>query len=496
MRPRASLLAAFAFWPAVAAIAAPLAETPDTLVETSRLLRESRERVWDPASGQLGNLHVANIVADGCTVRILSGPDNRLLGPHDGVQVMARGKHTDGPGSYAQDVDLKVGADPVAAARGIACLTLQVATVDQILVRGHGATVLFDRVTLPALRVYLNPSVPLKVWFQDVRLGLLSVSSNASASVGGTGEVQWLKLDSSQSSTAMFFHEMDARHVGVSATTTKPRFSIRIGAGTEAGYYQPAPAPGDTARLYPIWIDGPVQALQVPAGHVDAMPITPAIRREASALRDDVRARVGRIAEPAPPRVDVDATPKSTRQELADILERHLPPGVALTSVELWNAGGALVGTAPDVASVDALVRALGAMPDITSARLAFTEPAKPRTGFRVLFNLACTAPGTASVCLPGPEGPYSEDQVRAALLPLLGDKVALTGLKLRERNLVLEGRGTDADINAALERIHRQAKWLWGSSSSVGLGDFRATFQLACTRPTPSEGGICRAPR
>lgn len=496
MHRRVVLLAAFAFWPALAALAAPLEETPDTLIEKSRLARESRERTWDPASGQLGNLHVANIVADGCTVRIVSGPDNRLLGPRDGVQVMPRGSHTDGPASYARDVDLKVSANPIAAARGIACLTLQVATVDQILLRGHGAAALFDRVRLPSLRIYLNPSVPLNVWFQDVRIGLLSISSNASASVGGTGEVQWLELDSSQSGTAMFFHEMDARHVGVSTTTTRPRFSIRIGSATEAGYYQPARAAGETARLYPIWIDGPVDALQVPAGHVDAMPITPAIRREAAALRDDVLARVGRAPELAPPRVDADVAPKSTRQQLADALERYLPPGVALTSVELWNAGGALVGTAPDVAAVDALVRALGGMPDITSARLAFTEPAKQGTGFRVLFNLACTAPGTASVCLPGDGGAYSEDQIRAALLPLLGDKVTLTGLKLRGRDLKLDGRGTDADINAALDRIQRQAKWLWGSSSAVGRGDFWATFHLACTRPTPPEGGICRAAR
>ena len=64
---------------------------------------------------------------------------------------------------------------------------------------------------------------------------------------------------------------MDARHVGVSATTTRTRFSIRIGADTEAGYYQPASAPGKIALEYPIWIDGPVSALKVPAGRVNPM---------------------------------------------------------------------------------------------------------------------------------------------------------------------------------------------------------------------------------
>lgn len=64
------------------------------------------------------------------------------------------------------------------------------------------------------------------------------MSSNASVVAGGTGQVQWLQLASSQRSTALLFHDMDARHVGVSATTTQARFSIRIGANTEAGYYQ------------------------------------------------------------------------------------------------------------------------------------------------------------------------------------------------------------------------------------------------------------------
>jgi len=500
MRHRVPLLAALGLSSLLTAVAAPLPSTPDTLIEQSLLLRESRERVWDPASGQLDNLKVVNVVADGCTVRIVSGPENRLLGPRDGVQVRLRGSHTDGPVSYARDVDLEVKADQLAAARGIACLTLQVATVDTILLRGHGATVLFDRVALPSLRIFLNPSVPLDVWFEDVRLGLLSVSSNAGASVGGTGDVQWLKLDSSQSGTAMFFHGMQARHVGVSSTTTKPRFSIHIGDTTEAGYYQPARAPGEIARLYPIWIDGPVDALQVPAGRVDAMSVTPAIRGEARMLHDRVLARVGRMPDTPLPaaagRVAAEAAPTSTRQSLADALEPYLPNGATLTSIELWKSGGALVGTAPDASSVDAFVQVLRGLPDVTSARLAFTEPGKRGTSFRVLFDLGCTAPGTASVCLPSDSGAYSEDQIRDALLPLLGDKVILTGLKLRGRDLKLEGRGTDADINAALDRIHRQAKWLWGSSSAVGRGDFWATFQLACARPTPPQGGLCRATR
>lgn len=61
-------LTALALGIALAATAAPLPDMPDTLIEKSRLVRESRDRVWDPASGQLGNLRQVRIVAEGCTV--------------------------------------------------------------------------------------------------------------------------------------------------------------------------------------------------------------------------------------------------------------------------------------------------------------------------------------------------------------------------------------------------------------------------------------------
>ena len=276
------------------ALATPLPDTPTTLMEKSRLMRESRDRPWDPASGLLGNLRRVHLVADGCTVRIVSGPDNRLLGPRDGVRVNDESHGANEPRNVQRDITLTARSERGALPRGSVCATLQVASTDDFIISGNDTAVLFDRVELPSMRIFLNPSSPLRVWFQDVRMGHLSITSNANALVGGTGQAQWLVLDSSQPATAMFFHDKEARHVGVSATTTRPRFSIRIGPGTDAGYYQPARAPGDLARLYPIWIDGAVSALSVPAGHVDPMPLTPAIRNEARSLRDEVLAPPGR----------------------------------------------------------------------------------------------------------------------------------------------------------------------------------------------------------
>jgi hypothetical protein len=497
-------LAAFVLGGALAgtALAAPLPDTPATLKERSRLVRDSRDRPWDPATGQLGNLSHVNLLADGCTVRIVSGPDNRLLGPRDRVQVMddTHGRNNM-PAPIPRDITLTTHAERGALPRGTVCLTLQLATADDLVIRGSDTAILFDHVELPALRIYLNPSWPLRVWFQDVRIGHLTISSNAGALVGGTGQAQWLTLDTSQASTAMFFHDMDARHIGVSTTTTRPRFSIRIGAGTEAGYYQPARAPGDIARLYPIWIDGPVDTLQVPAGHVDPMALTPAIRNEARALRDEVLARAGTAPErDVPPRTSASiaspapALPTTPGQQVANGFEAYLPNGVTVASVQLWNKGGALEGTAPDEAAVRALVQSLGRSPDVVGVQTGYTRPQGAQVFYRVVFILACDAPGAATVCLGGNGGPYTAEQIRGELLPIIGAAVTLTKLELRGNKVLLEGLGSDADINAALERIRKQARWIRGHSSQVGHGSFSAWMEMACGAPPPARGGICQA--
>ena len=59
--------------------------------------------------------------------------------------------------------------------------------------------------------------------------------------------------------------------------------------------------PGKLAELYPIWIDGPVSALKVPAGRVNPMPLTSALRDETRALQQDVMGLAGpRPVLPAP----------------------------------------------------------------------------------------------------------------------------------------------------------------------------------------------------
>lgn len=501
-------LTALALGTGLAATAAPLPDMPDTLIEKSRLVRESRDRVWEPASGQLGNLRQVRIVAEGCTVRVMSGPDNRLIGPRDMVDV-GEDNYIPGDKTVPRDVVLRMrgGAkQQQQQARGAPCFTLQVATADYFLLSGDGATYLFDRVEQPAMRVFLNPSSQLRVWFQDVKMGLLSLNSNAGAVAGGTGQVQWLKLTSTQRSTAMLFHEVNARHIGVSSLTPGARYSIRIGPDTKAGYYQPARAPGNLADLYPIWIDGPLDALNIPASRVHPMALTPEIRREALALRNEVLGRAG----PSPalqsspgPAVLVPGPPVATapRQLVADGFRPYLPPGVELASVDLHKAGGAMEGTAPDVATVRTLVQSLGRSPDVVYTQLAFTRPQGAQVAFRVLFDLACQGPGEPSICLPGSNSgnnsAYAEEQIRGELQPLLGPQVELTRLQLREGGVVLlEGRASDADARAALARVREQAPWLRGSSSGVGNGSFSARMVLACQAPPPRQGGICKAPQ
>ena len=510
--PRSTGLSVLALWSALACAvhAAPLPDTPDTLIEKMTLLRNSRDRVWDPATGQLGNLRQLQLVADGCTVRVVSGADNRVIGPLDGVSVSERRAEPRDGLPRPRDVDLHARPPRGGLPRGAVCMTLQLATPHSLVVSGDDAAVLFDRVQLPALRMYLNPSTRLRLWFHDVRLGMLRISSNANALVGGTGQAQWLTLDSSQASTAMFFHGTNARHVGVSSTTTGPRFSIRIAPGTWAGYYQPAAAPGNLAQRYPIWIDGPLSGLEQSAGRVNAMPLTPAIRAEADALRDEVLVRAG--PPPMPPMPDVMAPAPaaaalvSPRQRVADAFRPYLPPGMDWTAVQLWKDGGAVEGTAPNKPAVAALVQALGRSPDVTHAQLAYTKPlggqpavVGPEGGpvsFRVMFHLACSAPGEPSACLPGSGGAYTEAQIRAELVPLLGPKVALTELQLRGQKLLLKGNALDTDTRAAWERIEQRAPWLRSSGRAVGPTSFSATLHLLCPAPPLPQGGVCGAPQ
>ena len=73
------MLVALVCAPLALAHAASLDVTPDTLIERANLLRDARERPWDPTTGRLGNLRHVHILANDCTVRVVSGAENRLF---------------------------------------------------------------------------------------------------------------------------------------------------------------------------------------------------------------------------------------------------------------------------------------------------------------------------------------------------------------------------------------------------------------------------------
>lgn len=505
--PLLVLLAAVAPAPAVA-----LDVTPDTLLEQANRQRNARELPWDPTTGRLGNLRHVNIVAPDCTVRVIPGAENRVYAGRGSVRVADSPRVPDrqpGAGPVARNLTItatSAGTDSaiprIGDANGPVCFTLQVATAHEFIVGGDRLAVLFDRVELPVLTLYLNPSYGLKVWFRDVRVGSLGVDSNAFAAAGGTGEVEWLSLRSSQGSTALLFHETSARHVGVMTTTVDPRFSIRIGPETEASYYQPARAVGDMIRHYPIWIEGPVAALKIPVGRVNAMPITEAIRDEARKLREEVLGRVGSMPPlPAgrstpPPAGRAMAESVSTRQRVADALQPFLPAGVRLGKVDLWKNGGALEGVAPDDAAVHRFVKELERSGEVRGAQVAVIRREADRVSYRILVSFMCESPGERGACLPG-TGAYTSRQVEDALKPVLGADIVLTMLELEESGSIvhLEGRAREADAMAALDRIKAQAPWLQLSSSRVGNGGFKAWLRMVCTVPPRTEGtGICAA--
>lgn len=513
-RPLLSLvLAALACATTALAHAALLDVTPDTLIERANLLRDARERPWDPTTGRLGNLRHVHIIANDCTVRVVSGAENRLFLGRGMFQVVdttygadrhagSRPRPYDVTISAAQGASAipRVGADNTAV-----CFTLQLATAHDLLLRGDNLKVLFDRVDLPVLRISLNPSHGMKLWFHEVRLGLLNVKSNASVVAGGTGQVQWLQVDSSQGSTSLLFHDLDARHARVSATTTRARFSIRIGADADAGYYQPASASGDLARLYPIWIDGPVSALKVPAGRVHPMPLTSALRDETRALQQVVMGLAGpRPVLPAPapgslPPPGAQAAsgePVSPRQRVSDVLQPLLPSGMTMGKVDLWKDGAALEGRAPDDLAVRQWVQVLQRSGEVRNPQVAWVRREADQVAYRVLVTFLCAAPGGRSVCLPAAGSAYTAQQVEDALRPVLGNDVTLTRLTLREGKLVeLEGRGSEAEARAALERVRQQVPWLEGSSSGIGQGTFSARLRMVCAVPPRPAPGICAAP-
>lgn len=508
-----------------------LAPTPASYVQQADGVRRSIDRPWTPAAGQLGNLRHLQISARDCVVRVVSGNENRVypgsvdvivversrvLDDDPGEQppprdVLLAGDHAQacpGPGSCGVSITAAKDAPRVGAAKEI-CFTVQLASAHDLLVGGDGLTVLVDGVRQPALRIALNPGARQQLWLEDVDIGLLSIAANAPARVGGSGRIDALQASSSNRASAMYLHGFDAKHIGISTTTTGTQWSIRIGADTTAGYHQPARAGGRLAENYPIEIDGPLERLQVPAGRVDPHPLGDTTRNAARALRDSVLARAGPrptlpASDPMLASAAIAATrlPADPRERVARVVARILPASVRITDVVLWEKGGRLEGIAPDAATSRDVGRRLRESGEFT--HISGGGGATPRDGgyaFSVLMHFSCNAPGQPSICSagdPNASGAYSEMQMIETLEALLAPRVTLDDARLDGNRIYADAHAaTEADAREALARIRAHAGLFRVSASGIGPSPDGASWTitahlaLLCSVP-PTPGGIC----
>lgn len=505
-----------------------LPTSDDAYREQAAVVRQSIDRPWQPEAGRLGNLRHVQITARDCVVRIVSGNENRVFPGTRGVIVVEQSRVLDddpdarpvprdvvlstdvgqacpGPGSCGVSMTHATQA-PTASATGEVCFTVQIASAHELLLGGDGLSLLVERVRQPVLNVSLNPFERLHVWFEQVDIGLLSISANAPARIGGRGRVDFLQLGSSNSGSRMLLHGFDARHIGVTATTTDTDWSIRIGPETHAVYYQPARAGGRIAKLYPIEIDGPLERLEVPAGSVDPRPLSAAMRAEATALRERVLASAGPppvlpAPDPALPTAvaAVAALPRSARQRVADVVARYLPASVRITDIDLWKSGGRLEGIAPDAATASAVLPRLRQSGEFVHVAGGGPSAVDGGHAFSLQMHFSCEAPGQPSVCPAGEAfGRYTEEQVRKTVAALLGPGVTLLELRREGDGVELRGEAAnEADAVAALGRIRpdnglvRTSVSGYGPSSEGSPTPFRATLDFICPAP-PKPNGIC----
>jgi hypothetical protein len=185
---------------------------------------------------------------------------------------------------------------------------------------------------------------------------------------------------------------------------------------------------------------------------------------------------------------------------VADVVSVYLGRAAQLTRVDLWKDGGRLDGTTTDLVSLRRAVQAMGESGDFTHVNLSAGPPKEGKQSFSVQMNFSCEAPGQRSTCPAGsassPES-YSVEQVRAALLPTMGEAslidVRLTGRKI---NLTARASGAEA-LKATVARIHELSGFIWVSSTSLGPArgggghELSAVLMLRCPSP-PKAGGIC----
>lgn len=507
-----------------------LPSTPDAYLDQAQRVRRSVDRPWAPVSGQLGNLRRLAIAAQDCVVRLVPGGENRVFPGARAVTVVEESRifDTDPDEQPApRDVTLAAeGSDPcpgvgqcgVSIARadaapvlggGATCFTVQLASAHEVSVRGEGVDLLVDGLRQPALRIGIGGGYRHRVWFEDVELGLLSINLNAPVELAGSGAVDWLNASSSDRGSAAWLHRFRARNTGVSSTTTHTRWSVRTGPGTWAGYQQPARAPGRLAALYPIEVDGPLDALEVPVGSVSPRPLTPATREAVAALRAEILRRAG----PRPAIVAVDPSlpaanlavrtlPRSAKQRVADVVAALLPGSVRIDTVELWKEGGRIEGTAPDLATAEIVKRTLEASGEFSFAQVT-RDRSKLPVRFSVMSGFHCAAPGEPSGCLaadPASPDRYTDAQIRAYVERGLGPSFTIREFRLDGRKVHVAGvAASGSDPRAAFAGFDRNDGTLISSQviyggAVPGGSEVRAVLHLQCTAP-PRADGICALP-
>lgn len=509
---------------------AALPSSPDSYLRQTAQVRRAQDRPWMPDAGKLGNLRHLQITARDCTVRVVSGTENRVIPGTRDVLIVEQSRVLDAePNEQPPPRDVVLAPDraqacpsvgscgvsitsvtraPVGAA-GSVCFTVQIATAHDLLIGGDGLSLLVDHLRQPALRIALNPSAGLRLWLEQVNLGLLSINANAAADVGGTGEIDFLSAGSSNSASRMFLHGFHAHHVGISTTTTGTRWSISIADDTKAGYYQPARGARPLAKNYPIEIDGPIERLEVPAAQVDPHPLGEDTRLAARVLHDDVLMHAG--TAPSLPSADTTlrsasaaatAPLRDPQQHLADVVARYLPASIKITHVALWKQGGRLEGIAPDADTARDVAKRLTNSGEFTYVSGGGGISRDGGYAFSTQLNFSCEAPGEPSACPAGDPitGAYSDAQVHDRLRALLGPSITLRAVRLVDSTIHMEADApNEMEARAGLDRIGHENDLFRLSSSGYrpthnpAGAEITATLKLTCAVP-PKADGICAA--